>query len=102
MGYSTPPRTTGSGSTGATGYPRANGLNEFYSRVTKNENIELFVDKGGNPTTGYPHVHIVHHQSGQVDIVASVSEGNHVWRTTLQRPTGSEVETAVGMARSKI
>jgi hypothetical protein len=97
MGYVTPPP-----STAGTGFRRANGLNEFYSILKQNGNIELYIDKAGNPTTSYPHVHVIHRGAGQVDVVASVSDGNHVWRTTLQNASGSEVENAIAIAQSKI
>jgi hypothetical protein len=45
-------------------YPTVDGLSEFYSRTMANDACELFVDKWENPTTSYPHVHIVHHGGG--------------------------------------
>jgi len=79
---------------------KANGLEEFYSRTMGNESCELFVDKSGNPTLDYPHVHVVHHGSGTVDVIASSSRGHHVWRTTLNKPSGNEVNSVVKKAQS--
>lgn len=81
---------------------RANGLNEFYSRMKGNEGMELFVDKEGNPTIDYPHVHIIHTGNNTVEIVASKSRGNHIWRKVLIDPSGSDVEKAVAEARSHL
>ena len=78
---------------------RANGLDQFYSRMTAGGKIELFVDKWGGPTTKYPHVHVIHHGSGRVEVVASKSDRDHVWRTSLNNPSGSEVNSAVGRAQ---
>lgn len=81
---------------------RANGLDQFYSRLTAGGRIELFVDKNGRPTTAYPHVHVVHHGNGSVDVVASLSRGSHVWRTALRNPSGNEVNSAVRQAQQRI
>ena len=79
---------------------RANGQNEFYSRFKRSEQIELFVDRYGNPTVDYPHVHVVHHGDGDVDVVATPSEGRHTWETTLRDPSGNEVNEAIQTAAS--
>lgn len=83
---------------------RANGLDEFYSRTLPNDGLELFVDRNGNPTINYPHVHVIHHgSSGKVTVIASVSSGNHVWRKELSgNPSGHEVDAAVREARNRI
>lgn len=81
---------------------KANGLDQFYSRMTAGGKIELFVDKYGRPTISYPHVHIVHNGSKSVDVVASKAAGQHVWRTTLRNPDGNEVNRAVRTAQSKL
>jgi hypothetical protein len=83
-------------------YPRANGMNEFYSRCKAGGGIELFVDRHGNPTTSYPHIHIVHHPSGQVDIVARSGSGSSAWRTSLNNPSGSSVEAAIRQAATHL
>ena len=81
---------------------QANGLDEFYSRTMGNDSCELFVDKYGDPTCDYPHVHIVHHGNGNVDIVASLRKGHHIQesRTMLKNPDGNQVNAAVYKARS--
>lgn len=79
---------------------RANGLNEFYSRMKANGDVELFIDRTGAPTIDYPHVHLIHKGTGNVDITASLARGEHPWRTTLHNPSGQEVEAAVNTAKS--
>lgn len=78
---------------------RANGLDKFYSRMTEGGKIEYFEDERGMPTTNYPHVHVIHHGSGQVDVVAAKTRGDHPWRTSLRNPSGNEVHGAVRTAR---
>ncbi|MGM0216487.1 hypothetical protein [Enterococcus sp. AZ109] len=79
---------------------KANGFNEFYSIYTKGGRIEYFVDKQGNPTINYPHVHIIHRGNGQVEVVASLSRGKHPYRTTLNNPSGGDVNAAIRSAAS--
>ena len=79
---------------------RANGLDEFYSRTLPNDGLEYFVDKNGNPTIDYPHVHVVYHGSGNVEVVASRSQSDKPWRTSLRNPDGHEVNGAVATARA--
>lgn len=84
-------------------YRKANGLGEFYSISKANGNVELFLDRERRPTIDYPHVHVVHHaQSGNVDVIASVTKGKHSFRTTLTRPSGGQVESAIGEACQKL
>ncbi|TCC39387.1 hypothetical protein [Kribbella sindirgiensis] len=78
---------------------RANGLDEFHSRMLAGDGVEYFEDSRGMPTIDYPHVHVVHHGSGQVDVVASRSSYDHAWRTSLRNPSGNEVQDAVRTAR---
>lgn len=79
---------------------KVNGLETFYSRTLRGDGVELFVDKNGNPTTSYPHVHVIHHGDGRVNVVASKEPGKHVWRHELRNPSGNEVNNAVATARS--
>jgi hypothetical protein len=79
---------------------RANGQDEFYSRMMTGEAIEYFVDASGRPTIDYPHVHVIHHGGGTVDVVASRSAGVHVWRTSLMHPSGNQVNVAVSSAQT--
>lgn len=81
---------------------RANGLDQFYSIMKKGGNVEYQEDANGMPTIHYPHVHVIHHGSGQVDVVASRSKYEHLWRTTLHNPSGNDVNSAVRTARSKL
>ena len=83
-------------------YRKANGLDEFYSRTKAKESVELFIDLNGNPTIDYPHVHIVHKQNGNVDVIASYSKGNHIWQTTLIDPDGKSLAHVITQARDKI
>lgn len=80
---------------------RVNGFDEFYSRVKSSgwgEYIELMVDRSRNPTIDYPHVHIIHHASGVIEVVASGGPAFHPWRRELRDAGGQEVERAVGEA----
>jgi hypothetical protein len=83
-------------------FEKANGLDQFYSRMTAGGKIELFVDKWGNPTTGYPHVHVIHHGSGTVEVLASTAGGEHAFKTSLNNPSGNEVNSAVSEAQTHI
>lgn len=84
-------------------YRRANGLNEFYSLYSSSsDKIEIFLDRFGMPTTERPHVHVIHHGFGRVDVVATDMFGNHVSRRELNFPSGNEVNQAVDEAWSKL
>jgi hypothetical protein len=77
----------------------ADGLGEFYSRFkSRNSFIEAFIDSKGYPTTSYPHVHAVYRPEA-VDIVASVRQDCHLWRTTLRGySSGQDVQAAIEQA----
>lgn len=77
---------------------KANGLDEFYSRMTAGGRIEYFADRRGGPTMSRPHAHVTHHGSGQVDVVATDVNGHHVWRTKLYNPSGNDVNRAISDA----
>jgi len=83
---------------------RANGADEFYSRSfgARGDVVESFVDRHGNPTVGYPHVHVVHQRNGEVHVTASVAPGRHSWAVQLKSPTGAQVEQAVRDARAHL
>ena len=84
---------------------RANGFNEFHSHMKRGGMIEYFVDRDGRPTINYPHVHVIHHGGGRVEIVASRSRGDHPWRTVVNDPQsnkGREIESAIRTAREKL
>lgn len=74
---------------------RVNGTDQFYSRMINGTAVELFVDSNGRPTTARPHVHVVHHGSGRVDVVATNASGGHPWRTQLSNPSGNDVNRAI-------
>ena len=76
----------------------ANGVDQFYSRMTQGGRIEYFADRNRRPTTSRPHAHVTHHGSGNVDVVATDASGKHVWRTTLRNPSGNEVNSAIDQA----
>lgn len=83
-------------------YRRANGKSEFYSLCSGGSKVELFLDEMGMPTIDYPHVHVIHHASGRVDVLASVSRGNHSWRKTLEHAAGQEIEKVITEAARRI
>lgn len=74
---------------------KANGLDKFYSRMTAGGKIEYFADRNGRPTTSRPHAHVTHHGSGQVEVVATDTSGNHKWKTKLRNPSGNDVNRAI-------
>jgi hypothetical protein len=59
--------------------------------------IELMVDRDGNPTNTYPHVHVIHDElKGEVRLVLSLSPSNHPKRETLPgTASGNEVNAAI-------
>mgnify|MGYP001262210775 CR=1 FL=1 len=78
---------------------RANGLDQFYSRMTAGGRIEYFADRNGGPTMSRPHAHVTHHGSGRVDVVATDATGRHVWRKELSgNPSGNDVNRAISEA----
>ncbi len=84
---------------------RANGFEQFYSRLTAGGKIEYFVGKNGSPTIAYPHVHVTHHGSGRVEVVASRSSSDHPWRTTINDPAGNkgpEIQSAIRAGQGKL
>jgi hypothetical protein len=64
--------------------------------------VELFEDVRGLPTMDYPHVHVVHHRDGSVDVVASRADGVHPWRETIPNADGHAVNVAIERARDHI
>ena len=81
-------------------YRRANGLDEFYSRSGRHELVELFLDRQGNPTLNYPHVHVIHHGDHRTEVLASLSSEFHTGKKVLTNPSGQEVAAAILRARS--
>lgn len=83
----------------------ADGFAQFHSQINKNEKIEYFVTKNGLPTIDYPHVHVTHHRSGRVDVVASRGPGDHPWRHVINDPAGNkgpEIQSAIREAQQKL
>ena len=80
---------------------RANGLEEFYSRNFNDDDFEYFIDKYGQPTIDYPHVHIWHRQ-GNVFVIASQTREKHIWRIRLIDPDGNEVNRAIKFAINQL
>lgn len=70
----------------------------WFSRYRENQGtIELMVDRDGNPTNQYPHVHVIHDEAqGEVRFVLSFSPHNHPMRETLPgTASGNEVNAAI-------
>jgi hypothetical protein len=97
----TGPRASPSGSSEGEGlHAESQRRNEFYSRMIRGGAVEHFVSKAGAPTIIYPHVHVIHQNGGDVDVVASARPASHVWRITLRNPSGNEVNSAIRQAQS--
>ena len=79
----------------------ANGLDEFYSRNFNDDDFEYFVDKYGQPSISYPHVHIVH-KNGFVFVIASQNRDEHVWRVKMDNPDGNIINSAIREAIKKL
>jgi hypothetical protein len=78
------------------------GANSYFSKYdSKKDRIDLFVDKYGNPTTTYPHVHVVHNDSGGgIRVVASRGKGTRVHEVVLPTDAdGRRIEAAVREAQ---
>jgi hypothetical protein len=84
-------------------YPRADGDKQYYSMFNaKYGKMGYFVDRNGNPTTSYPHVHVVISEQRSVfEITASRGKHDHPQRETLPiMASGNEVNAAIArMAR---
>lgn len=77
--------------------PRATG-SDYYSKYRSDDGkIHVFLDRNGNPTTSYPHVHVIHDErGGEVRIVHSSGDGTHPERTTLPgNASGNQINAAV-------
>ena len=63
-----------------------------WASTNRNGNVETFTDLAGKPTMTRPHVHTIHREAdGEVDIVATATDGQHPYRVTLSKPDGNEV-----------
>lgn len=77
---------------------RADGLRQFYSRTFPTSDpreAECFLDREGEPTTDYPHVHVTFYRNGNVEILPSFGPGQHGRRIQLVTADGREVERAI-------
>ncbi len=75
----------------------------YYSKWNRGR-LDMLVDKAGNPTTTYPHVHVIHNDSGGgIRVVASQSKSARVFEVVLPSDAdGNRVEAAVREARSHL
>lgn len=84
--------------------PRAQGSNWYTKSDDRDETIHLMVDKEGNSTTDYPHVHVIHDERhDQIRVVASYGPGDHSETTTLSGDaSGNDVNEAVDEMRRRL
>lgn len=77
----------------------------YYSRYRSADGrIDVFIDRNGNQTTTYPHVHVVHREgAGGIVIIASKSRDNHPYEVVLPgNASGNRVNRAIDEAISKL
>ena len=84
--------------------PRALKSNWYTKYRTDDETIHLMVDKEGNPTTDYPHVHIIHDEKNdEIRVVASYNLHGHSDTMTLSGDaSGNDVNAAVEEMRRRL
>lgn len=73
----------------------------WFSKYTVNQGtIELLVDRDGNQTTAYPHVHVIHDEANrEVRVLVSLAPGNHPHSEVLPgTASGNEVNAAIDRA----
>lgn len=77
-------------------FPKA-GDQQWYSSYNRRGEVQVLLDKEGKPTTGYPHVHVVHDPNkGQVRMHNTLSKGVHVdGRRLPGNASGTQVNAAV-------
>ncbi|HTU44185.1 MAG TPA: hypothetical protein VMF91_03950 [Bryobacteraceae bacterium] len=81
---------------------RADGKGQFYSRASRDGSLqEYFVDVDGQPTTTYPHVHVVIN-GDTVTVRASVKKGFGWIVAKLRAPSGQMVEQQIARARRNL
>lgn len=74
----------------------------WYSKYRKKDGtIHVMVDKHGNITTEYPHVHVIHDEPGsKIQIVVSRGPKDHPAKWSLHgSSSGNEVNAAIDRAR---
>ena len=87
-----------------TSYPRAR-RGGWYAKYRQDDGkIHAMVDRNGNPTTTYPHVHVIHDErGGEVVVVISRGGGVHEERTVLPGDvSGNQVNAVVDRLRRKL
>jgi hypothetical protein len=84
--------------------PLAEKGNWYTKYRTDDETIHLMVDKEGNPTTEYPHVHVIHDEkNNQIRVVASYAKDRHSDTMTLSGDaSGNDVNAAVEEMRRRL
>jgi hypothetical protein len=82
---------------------RANGWKEFYSLMASDSGkIEVFLDAEGDPTLDYPHVHVIHHGNGRVDVVGKFNHYKQTFRCELHGADGRDVADTIAKATATI
>ncbi len=84
--------------------PRAEGSNWYTKYRSDDETIHLMVDKDGNATTDYPHVHVIHDEKhDQIRVVASHGPNSHSDTMTLSgNASGNDVNVAIEEMRRRL
>jgi ABC-type nitrate/sulfonate/bicarbonate transport system substrate-binding protein len=75
-----------------------------YVEDARTRKIQLFVDRNGNPTDRYPHVHVIHDEVlYAVTIQVSVACGFYPYKVVLPgSATGNEVNAAIDQALAEL
>ncbi len=81
---------------------RSGGWNSKYSSSTNT--TEVMLDKNGNPTTAYPHIHIIHDEfGGRIKLHITRSPGVHTDELYLPaNASGNQVDAAVADLRRRM
>jgi hypothetical protein len=84
-------------------FPKAS-EKQWYSKYHPKSGIELLINKLGEPTLTYPHVHVVHDErKNEVRVVLSKGPKNHPEKRVLPGDaSGNEVNEAVNELRDKL
>lgn len=86
-------------------YPRPEKDWGWYSKYRSSDGtIHVMLDRNGEPTTKYPHVHVIHDEpGGQVRIVLSLRKGEHPETRVLPgTSSGNEVNAAIDQMLRKL
>jgi chromosome segregation ATPase len=84
--------------------PRAQRSNWYTKSDGRDETIHEMVDKAGNLTTDYPHVHVIHDEKNhEIRVVASHGQHSHSETMTLSGDaSGNDVNAAVAEMRRRL